>query len=76
MSKLCSICFWGLCREYVKDQFSKYVNRYGPGMVVYWFGFVDELQEGESSLILVDSFPSAEDIVQLPRVHIPDDTMV
>lgn len=59
----------------MKDQFTKYVNRYGPGMVVYWFGFVDELQEGESSLILVDSFPSAEDIVQLPCVHIPDDVM-
>lgn len=45
-------------------------------MVVYWFGFVDDLQEGESSLILVDSFPSAEDIVQLPCVNIPDDTMI
>ena len=45
-------------------------------MVVYWFGFVDDLQEGEGSLILVNSFPSAEDIVQLPCVHIPDDTMI
>lgn len=44
-------------------------------MVVYWFGFVDELQEKDSSLILMDSFPSAEDIVQLPHVHIPDDVM-
>ncbi|KAL3158521.1 hypothetical protein ABBQ38_010749 [Trebouxia sp. C0009 RCD-2024] len=62
--------------EYVSDQFTKYVNRYGPGMVVYWFGFVDELQEEDSSLILVDSFPSAEDIVQLPCLNIPDDVMV
>lgn len=60
----------------MKDQFTKYVNRYGPGMVVYWFGFVDELQEEENSLILVDSFPSTEDIVQLPCVHIPDDILI
>lgn len=62
--------------EYVNDQFTKYVNRYGPGMVVYWFGFVDELQEEDSSLILVDSFPSAEDMIQLPCLNIPDDVMI
>ena len=76
MNKACSVCFLGMCREYMKDQFTKYVNRYGPGMVVYWFGFVDELQEEENSLILVDSFPSTEDIVQLPCVHIPDDILI
>lgn len=45
-------------------------------MVVYWFGFVDELQEEDSSLILVDSFPSAEDMIQLPCRNIPDDVMI
>ena len=64
-----------LCREYVNDQFTKYVNRYGPGMVIYWFGFVDELQNGNSNLVLVDGFPAAADIVQLPCIQVSDDIL-
>jgi hypothetical protein len=27
------------------DQFAGYCNRYGPGLVIYWFGFVEPMQQ-------------------------------
>jgi len=41
------------------EQFWSYKNRYGPGMVIYWFGFIDELQfDEDSGIYLIDHFPS------------------
>jgi len=41
------------------EQFWGYKNRYGPGMVIYWFGFIDDLQfDQEAGILLVDHFPS------------------
>ena len=35
-----------------------YWNRYGPGLVIYWFGFIDELDCNRDKGILVcDHFP-------------------
>lgn len=55
----------------MQEQFDKYVNRYGPGMVIYWFGFVDDLQK-PGDLVLADGFPATEDITKLPCLQIPD----
>lgn len=68
-------CLFATCREHTQEQFSKYVNRYGPGMVIYWFGFIDDLQDADSDLVLVDSFPSSEDTIQLPCLPIPKDIL-
>ena len=41
-------------------QLMGYVNRYGPGMVIYWFGFVDslfQLTPTEPDVIVVGSLP-------------------
>jgi len=51
------------------------VNRYGPGMVIYWFGFIDDLQGADADLVLVEDFPSAEDTIQLPQLPIPRDVI-
>ena len=39
-------------------------------MVLYWNGFVDELEEGAAAagLLLADAFPGDTAIIQLPRL--------
>ena len=49
---------------YLANQFWSYTNRYGPGMVIYWFGFIEELNVNmEQGIMLVDAFPC--DVVAL-----------
>lgn len=46
-------------QEALKEQFFPYVNRFGPGMVIYWHGFVDELNVWhERGILLASSFPT------------------
>ncbi|CAB4068219.1 Uncharacterized protein C15orf41,Uncharacterized protein C15orf41 homolog [Lepeophtheirus salmonis] len=45
-------------KGYLDDQLWSYWNRFGPGLVIYWFGFIDELNDLETGKILLsDSFP-------------------
>ena len=46
-------------------QFQAYVNRYGPGLVIYWMGYVAEL-DTHPQVALASSFPSSADINRLP----------
>ena len=57
-----------LCRLQTKEQYSKYVNRYGPGAVIYWAGFVAELQREAAAehLVLLTDVPT--NLIQLPRL--------
>ncbi|GMF19447.1 unnamed protein product [Phytophthora lilii] len=41
---------------FVLLQLQGYVNRYGPGMVIYWFGHVAHLSS-DSDIFITDSFP-------------------
>jgi len=46
-------------RGYLKDQFWSYWNRFGPGLVIYWFGFIEELDSNtEKGILLMDHFPT------------------
>jgi len=50
-------------RQYLQDQYYSYLNRFGPGLVIYWFGFVDELSNDDGeNIMLSDRFPSEEQI--------------
>lgn len=49
------------------EQFQGYVNRFGPGMVIYWHGIVDELNN-DPNVLLVDSFPPSSDITKLRMI--------
>lgn len=51
-----------------QPQFQAYLNRFGAGMVIYWFGFVRELAEtldARTQVHLVDGFPDPSRIVKL-----------
>lgn len=46
-------------KKNVKEQFSSYWNRFGQGLVIYWFGFLDNLnQPSEKRFIILDHFPN------------------
>ncbi|XP_058255923.1 CDAN1-interacting nuclease 1 isoform X3 [Hemibagrus wyckioides] len=54
---------------YLNEQFWSYWNRFGPGLVIYWYGFIAELDcQRDRGILLKDCFPS--DIVTL--CHGPD----
>jgi len=43
---------------YLKDQFWSYWNRFGPGLVIYWFGYIKQLDNNtEAGIVLADTFP-------------------
>lgn len=52
-------------RRYLREQLCSYANRFGPGVVVYWFGYVDriaEWQENENVVTVVAAFPAAGEL--------------
>jgi hypothetical protein len=36
-----------------RQQCFSYVNRYGPGLIIYWFGFIDELDDCRDKGVIV-----------------------
>ncbi|XP_053614087.1 CDAN1-interacting nuclease 1 [Plodia interpunctella] len=52
---------------YLKEQLSCYWNRFGPGLVIYWFGYLETLNstpEVNNMFILRTNFPSKMSITQ------------
>ncbi|GFY66828.1 protein C15orf41 homolog [Trichonephila inaurata madagascariensis] len=46
-------------REYLRDQYWSYCNRFGPGLVIYWNGYIDELNNyKEQGIVISDSVPT------------------
>lgn len=54
--------------SYRTEQYDKYSNRYGPGMVIYWHGYLADLQDAEEHVLLREEFPGAGEIVTLPQL--------
>lgn len=60
-------------RTYLNEQFWSYCNRFGPGLVIYWYGFIGELDcQRDRGILLKDSFPT--DIVTLQPASQKDQT--
>ncbi|KAK9833398.1 hypothetical protein WJX81_001760 [Elliptochloris bilobata] len=53
------------------EQYEKYVNRFGPGAVVYWFGYAAGLQEACPGVLLLGGLPAASDVITLPCLPLP-----
>uniref|UniRef100_H3DIN2 CDAN1-interacting nuclease 1 n=2 Tax=Tetraodon nigroviridis TaxID=99883 RepID=H3DIN2_TETNG len=52
---------------YLNEQFWSYWNRFGPGLVIYWYGFIGELDcQRDRGILLKDCFPT--DIVTLSQL--------
>jgi|LauGreSBDMM110SN_4_FD.fasta_scaffold57136_1 hypothetical protein len=49
----------------LEEQYSAYVNRYGPGLVIYWFGCLDCLGQGD--VMVLDRFPLTEELCTLDK---------
>ena len=48
---------------YLRDQLWSYINRFGSGLVIYWFGYVNQLDvHRNAGILLRESFPT--DIVR------------
>ena len=46
-------------------QFRKYVNRFGPGLVIYWFGYCADLSGVDDSILIRTQFPTREEILSI-----------
>jgi hypothetical protein len=44
-------------KEYMEKQYCGYVKRFGPGLVIYWAGYLNELCHHSSNIIIRDHFP-------------------
>lgn len=52
-------------RQYMQDQFQSYGNRFGVGLAIYWFGYVEEVDacpENKDVCIVLDKFPDKSDL--------------
>lgn len=55
---------------YLRDQYWPYYNRFGPGLVIYWFGFVEEAADPHQTrgVAVLAGFPDA---ARITRVRSP-----
>lgn len=50
-------------KKYLNQQLESYHNRFGPGIVIYWFGYLESLKtlkENPNGLIILNGFPERE----------------
>ena len=59
----------------MQDQYQSYINRFGPGLVIYWHGYLASLVSDndpeDAKVLIMSRFPGQEEIIQLPRLSLP-----
>lgn len=54
-------------KKLMEEQYDSYVNRFGPGLVIYWHGYLQSVETIKNDFVRVmDSFPTNADITRLP----------
>lgn len=51
--------------RYLKDQLNSYRNRFGNGIVIYWFGFQEQILNSNNSVVVLDDFPNIDELEKL-----------
>lgn len=54
-----------------EEQYNTYINHYGPGLVIYWFGYAQGLED-DSNLTVCDYFPDKEDIFMMEGASVAE----
>lgn len=52
-------------RKYLREQLASYANRFGPGVVVYWGGYLEEIaewRENQNVVTITHRFPGVEEL--------------
>lgn len=57
-------------KGYLREQYYSYWNRFGPGLVIYWFGFIESIEEEmkRQGILIMDRFPSSSEITFMNSV--------
>eukprot|EP00099_Drosophila_melanogaster_P021558 NP_648806.1 uncharacterized protein Dmel_CG12713 [Drosophila melanogaster] len=56
----------------IQQQLQSYCNRFGPGMIIYWFGYHEEtpaLPDNNIGITVLADFPAKEDLVFMQLAH-------
>eukprot|EP00211_Chloroparvula_japonica_P015651 CAMPEP_0119150506 /NCGR_PEP_ID=MMETSP1310-20130426/44910_1 /TAXON_ID=464262 /ORGANISM="Genus nov. species nov., Strain RCC2339" /LENGTH=216 /DNA_ID=CAMNT_0007142707 /DNA_START=185 /DNA_END=835 /DNA_ORIENTATION=+ len=51
-----------------REQLMGYVNRFGPGLVVYWYGYVTPIHQ-EKDIVILDHFPRSAVVMHAQQPH-------
>ena len=52
----------------LRDQYAGYINRFGPGLCVYWHSYLREVVEQSEDLVVVGGWPGENELTALPRL--------
>lgn len=55
-----------LLRKWLDEQYKSYVNRFGPGVVIYWHGYLRDVEASGEDVLVLGAFPDSNDITKLP----------
>ena len=60
-----------ISENYLKEQLRCYWNRFGTGLVIYWFGFISDLRISAlaEGILIEDSFPADDQIILMNPAH-------